>query len=200
MRTRALMSCAAVSLALLGCGGGSPAGSDTSASTTTHARAPLPRDRDLVAACQAIEARARQLMRAAGAATPGPVEAQRVRSVDFSSCRFASKRTPGFNVHVTLDTAPHVLQGYRNRLVESEQFGQENTKGLAPQRVRGVGDRHVGGTGANWLPVLNQLLSVRGHHMLAVTFFVHGLPVSERERMARETSLLTWHRLGVRRH
>jgi hypothetical protein len=103
------------------------------------------------------------------------------------------------NVHVTLDTAPHVLQGYANRLVESQQFGQETTKGLSPVPVAGIGDHRVGGGGANWIPALNQLLSVRGHHMMAVNVFARGAPRSERLDIARRLALGTWARLGVPR-
>jgi len=139
------------------------------------------------------------LVRRAAPAALGPLRREQVRSVGYSSCRIGTRRPNGVNVHVTLDTAPHVLQGYANRLVESQQFGQETTKGLSPVPVPGVGDRHAGGGGANWIPALNQLLSVRGHHMLAVNVFARGASRSQLLGVARRLALRTWARLGVPR-
>ena len=192
----------AIALMAAGCGagGGSSTSSEaTGSSAAPEASRPLPRDQDLAAGCPALYRRSLALIRHAQPSALGPLTRKRVRSFNFASCGIGTKRPNGINVRVTLDTAPHVLQGYANRLVESEQFGQQTTKGLSPVPVKGVGDHHVGGGGANWIPAFNQLLSVRGHHMLAVNVYVRGLPRPERERIAEELALLAWDKLGVPR-
>ena len=196
-----LVGAAAVSLGAFGCGsGGGQDGTSASPPATRGGVEPhVARGSDLVRACPAIYGRAIALIRRASPPAIGPLRREQVRSVGYSSCRIGTRKPSGLNVHVTLDTAPHVLQGYANRLVESQQFGQETTKGLSPVPVTGIGDRHVGGGGANWIPALNQLLSVRGHHMLAVNLFARGVSRSERLGIARRLARRTWARLGVQR-
>ena len=199
---RSLLACGvAVSLGAFGCGGhGGQGGTSVSQRVTRGGVAPhTTRDSDLVRACPGIYRRGIALIRRASPLTVGPLRREQVRSVGYSSCRIGTRRPNGVNVHVTLDTAPHVLQGYANRLVESQQFGQETTKGLSPVPVAGIGDRRVGGGGANWIPVLNQLLSVRGHHMLAVNVYARGASRSERLDVARRLALRAWAILGVSR-
>ena len=199
---RSLLVCGvAVSLGAFGCGGdGGRGGTSVSQRVTRGGVAPrVTRDSDLVRACPGIYQRGIALIRRASPLTVGPLRREQVRSVGYSSCRIGTRRPNGVNVHVTLDTAPHVLQGYANRLVESQQFGQETTKGLSPVPVADIGDRRVGGGGANWIPALNQLLSVRGHHMLAVNVYARGASRSERLDVARRLALRAWAILGVSR-
>jgi hypothetical protein len=199
---RSVLVCgAALSLGASGCGSdGGQGGTSVSPPPTRGGVEPhIARGSDLVRACPAIYGRAIALIRGASPAAVGPLRRDQVRSVGYSSCRIGTRRPNGITVHVTLDTAPHVLQGYANRLVESQQFGQETTKGLSPVPVAGLGDRRVGGGGANWIPALNQLLSVRGHHMLAVNVFAHGVPRRERLGIAKRLALRAWARLGVPR-
>ena len=193
----------AVSLAPAGCGRGTSTTSTAASSTVATAANPprhrLPRDRDLARACPLIYRRARALVRPVAPDALANLERDEVRSLNFAGCELGSRgNVPSLNVHVTLDTAPEVRRRYDNRITESEQFSSTDKK-LFPVPVGGVGDRHVGGGGANWLATFNQLLSVRGQHLLAVDLYVRGVPSGERKRMAKALALAVWRRLGVTR-
>jgi hypothetical protein len=191
-----------LAIALAACGGG---GGESS--VATHSQRPaakprphIPRDQNLTANCPRIYRRATALIREVAPAALGNLDRDQVRSLNFSGCALGSRgATPRVNVHVTLDTAPEVLRRYDNRITESQQFSSRDKK-LFPMPVGGVGDLQVGGGGANWLATFNQLLSVRGQHLLAIDFFVRGVPLEERKRLAKRLALTIWGLLGVPRH
>ena len=61
--------------------------------------------------------------------------------------------------------------------------------------MKGVGDRRLGGAGANWLPRIHLLLSVRGHRVLIVES-ADDLDDDALQAAAIEISLDAWERLG----
>jgi hypothetical protein len=187
----------ALALAAGGCG---DRGSSASTATTTTApqlTTPAPQlksDQDVARICPEISRRAAAVI---GGLTghPPSLSPERLRATNFSSCRLSAHDVA---VRMTLDTAAKVRKRYDNRIVESQQFSSQ-TPGLFPQPVQGVGDRHASGGGANWLAVFNQLLSIRGAHMLAMTFYVKGVSDRDLEGAAKQVALATWDLLGVPR-
>ena len=150
----------------------------------------------MAAVCPQIYRRAKALIHGVVPKPLGPLKHDQVRSLNFSGCELG--RNGVVNVHVTLDTAPEVGRRYDNRITEAEQFSSTNRK-LFPVPVGGVGDRHVGGGGANWLAVFHQLLSIRGAHLLAIDFYLRGASLPVTKQTAAKLALTTWGLLGVPR-
>ena len=194
-----ILRIAAVALALAafspGCGG---SGSDTGsgASVTATPRAPrLRRDQDIALICPEVSRRASVLVGDLTQDRPPSLSMDGLRGTNFSSCRLGTRNAA---IRMTLDTAPNVRTRYDNRITESQQFSSR-TPGLFPHLVHGLGDRHASGGGANWLPVFNQLLSIRGSHMLAMTFYVKGVAKPALEEAAVKLARSAWGLLGVPR-
>lgn len=177
---------ALVAAALLsGCGGPSRAAPTTSPAAAPRAPA-TPRSasrgaagvrpgENLAPICSKLAASSVRALTEAGAPAPqGTPAAHGAASGNLTSCRL---RRTGLRVRFSLDAAPDARQRYSNRIVESYQFGAggaATSPGLRPRPGEGLGDRNVEGGGANWLPIYNQLLSVRGQRVLIVGIFVRG--------------------------
>ncbi|HEY7151088.1 MAG TPA: hypothetical protein VH391_05360 [Solirubrobacterales bacterium] len=183
-----------------GCGGNG-ASSTTSSATQAPAANPAPKikpDEDLAAICPQLALRTKELAEGLASSRPGRLHVQRTRSLHLTGCRF---ETEGVNVHLAIDSAPEARQRYSNRMVESYQFGSgvaATSTGLRPRPVKGLGDRNVGGGGANWLPIYNQLLSVRGPRVLIVNFFARGGSDGELKAAAIALSREAYSLLGAK--
>ena len=202
MLNRPILRIAGVGLVVLlaasGCGGsGETTAPAPATQVVTTPRAPrLQPDQDIATICPRLARKARTIVQQANNHPAPRLSTQRLRATNFSSCRLGAKDVA---VRMTLDTAAKVKKRYDNRITESQQFSSQ-TKGLFPHPVGGIGDLHASGGGANWLPVFNQLLSIRGNHMLAMTFYVKGLSKDGLLSAAKKLALTTWGALGVPRH
>ena len=98
-------------------------------------------------------------------------------------------------VSVSLDAASDAVRRYQFRVTETAQFSGGDPE-RAPHTVKGVGDRRLGGAGANWLPRIHLLLSVRGHRVLILDVSADDLDDDALEAAAIEISLDAWERLG----
>jgi hypothetical protein len=163
---------------LAGCGGGadqprptaSPPTPARSAQTSAKARP----SEDLASICPQLAAQAKRIAARVASSPPGPLRMRKTRSLHLTGCRVEGN---GLKAHLAIDSAPDARQRYSNRMVESYQFGSgagATSSGLRPRTVPGLGDRNVEGGGANWLPIYNQLLSVRGPRVLIVGLYVKG--------------------------
>ena len=191
MRRIALISLVAAALA--GCGGSGTGGNETTApriSRTTTAEAPptgpLVRICDRSLGAEVAPVLRSQGFRGSPALRPHPSGAGSLSACDLGP------------VELTMDTGTSAVERYQNRIVETAQFS-ESLPSRVPRPVRGVGDRRLGGAGANWIPFLHQLLSARGKRVLIVTVNGGGLGDPERLSAAREISLAVYERLGVSR-
>ncbi|HKQ18020.1 MAG TPA: hypothetical protein VJS87_05680, partial [Solirubrobacterales bacterium] len=102
---------------------------------------------------------------------------------------------PGVNGELSLDGNRLAVRGYFNRMTEFSQFSS-NDPGLRPQPVAGLGDPGTPGGGANWIPSLDQLFSVRAHRTLIATFYVRGARDAQLRRGAISLSRLAYAALG----
>jgi hypothetical protein len=98
-------------------------------------------------------------------------------------------------VSVSLDAATDAVRRYQFRVTETAQFSGGDPE-HAPHTVKGVGDPRLGGAGANWLPRIHLLLSVRGHRVLIVDVSADDLADDALRAAAIEISLDAWERLG----
>jgi len=188
-----------VCIALLGgCGGdddgdqaAAPTGTTattTSATTTTQA----PPSGPVVRICD------RSLARAVTAALQGqglqghlgsePTPSGNAR---LSVCELAAQ---GAEISISLDAASGAVRRYHNRVTESAQFSGGDPEN-APHTVKGIGDRKLGGAGANWLPRTHLLLSARGERVLIVDVSAESLPDSRLLPAAKAISLAVYDRL-----
>jgi hypothetical protein len=177
-----------------GCGGADDQISSTPGSTSApaprHTVAPVKVSENLAAVCPQLARRTRALIDGIASRPPGRLTIHPTRSLHLTACRLDADDA---EAHLTLDVAPDARQRYSNRMVESYQFGSgagATSPGLRPRPVKGVGDPKVEGGGANWLPIYNQLLSVRGPRVLIVGMFVKG--AADRELRAAATRLSRW--------
>ncbi|HET7445613.1 MAG TPA: hypothetical protein VFJ57_13250 [Solirubrobacterales bacterium] len=99
-----------------------------------------------------------------------PVRHRPEPSPPLSRCRLTG---PGADVDVYLDAAYAARQRYKNRMVETAQFGAPDPAKL-PHPVPGVGDR--GGGSASWVPAYHSLFAVRGNRWVTVAYAVAGEP------------------------
>jgi hypothetical protein len=165
--------------ALAGCGGGGQ-GDTTDAGGAPGIKGERPGREAAGAAelsaadCAALAAR---LERRLGAA----VRQRSEPSPPLSRCRIAS---PGAEVNVYLDAAYAARQRYKNRMVETAQFGAPDPAKL-PHPVTGVGDS--GGASASWVPAYHSLFAVRGNRWVTVAYAVAGEP--ERRLRAEAAAL-----------
>jgi hypothetical protein len=97
-------------------------------------------------------------------------------------------------ISVSLDAASQAVRRYRNRVTESAQFSTTDPED-APHTVKGIGDRELGGAGANWLPRTHLLLSARGERVLIVDVSADPLSDPQLFEAAKTISLDTWDRL-----
>jgi hypothetical protein len=97
-------------------------------------------------------------------------------------------------ISVSLDAASQAVRRYRNRVTESAQFSTTDPED-APQTVKGIGDRELGGAGANWLPRTHLLLSARGERVLIVDVSADPLSDPQLFEAAKTISLDAWERL-----
>lgn len=97
-------------------------------------------------------------------------------------------------ISVSLDAASQAVRRYRNRVTESAQFSTTDPED-APQTVKGIGDRELGGAGANWLPRTHLLLSARGERVLIVDVSAGPLSDPQLFEAAKTISLDAWERL-----
>jgi hypothetical protein len=188
----AALICAAL---ISGCGDGD--GSDEVAGTTAAAptvstaaeppSGPVVRicDRELAAAATA--AFREQGYRGRIGGKPVPSGTSRL-----SVCELAGRRA---EVSVSLDAASDAVRRYQFRVTETAQFSGGDPE-HAPHTVKGVGDPRLGGAGANWLPRIHLLLSVRGHRVLIVDVSADDLDDDALQAAAIEISLDAWERLG----
>ncbi len=107
-------------------------------------------------------------------------------------------RGRGFNLQLSLDAQHDAVRGYFNRMTEFQQFSSRG-RGLRPQPVAGIGDRGTSGYGANWLPALDQLFSVRSKRVLIATFFVRGAPQARNRAGAIALTRVAYAALGLGR-
>jgi hypothetical protein len=111
----------------------------------------------------------------------------------LSVCEFQGRG--GAEVSVSLDAASDAPRRYRNRVTETSQFSGGEVEN-APQTVKGVGDPRLGAAGANWLPRIHLLLSVRGERVLIVDVSADDLNDDALRDAAIDISLSSWERLG----
>jgi hypothetical protein len=97
---------------------------------------------------------------------------------------------------ISLDAAADAPRRYRNRVTETAQFAGGDP-GRAPKTVKGIGDARLGAAGANWLPRIHLLLSVRGERVLIVDLSADDLGDGALLAAASEISVATWDRLST---
>lgn len=102
-------------------------------------------------------------------------------SPPLSRCRLSGR---GADVNVYLDAAYAARQRYKNRMVETAQFGAPDPAKL-PHPVPGVGD--AAGGSASWVPAYHSLFAVRGNRWVTVAYAVSGEP--ERRLRAEAAAL-----------
>jgi hypothetical protein len=188
----ALLFCALIAT---GCGDSEPDANQTTTtaptptlSTTTAApTGPVVRicDRELAAAATA--ALREQGYRGRLGGKPVPSGTSRL-----SVCELVGRQA---EVSVSLDAASDAVRRYQFRVTETAQFSGGDPE-HAPHTVKGVGDPRLGGAGANWLPRIHLLLSVRGHRVLIVDVSADDLDDDALQAAAIEISLDAWERLG----
>ena len=187
-----LIACTLV-LALAGCGGSDSDETQTTiAAPTTVSTIPEPPSGPMVRICdrglaaEVTTALQEQGFRGRLGSQPTPSGEKRL-----SVCELQGRDA---EVSISIDAAADAVRRYRNRVVESAQFSGGDPEN-APHTVKGVGDRRLGGAGANWLPRTNLLLSVRGNRVLIVD--VSAPPLSDPRLLeaAKTISLDTWNRL-----
>ncbi len=141
-------------------------------------------------------ARVAVLVRDAGGGPPAPLQRRSGGSAALSGCAF---KAHGVNAELSLDANHDAVRGYFNRITEFSQFSS-NSPDLRPQPVAGVGDRGTPGYGANWVPGLDQLFSVRDRRALIATFYVRGASETQLRSGAIALSRLAYKALGSPRH
>ncbi|HUC00968.1 MAG TPA: hypothetical protein VMS11_14190 [Solirubrobacterales bacterium] len=93
-------------------------------------------------------------------------------SPPLSRCRLTG---PGADVNVYLDAAYAARQRYKNRMVETAQFGAPDPAKL-PHPVARVGDGGAQSGSAEWVPAYHSLFAVRGNRWITVAYAVAGEP------------------------
>jgi hypothetical protein len=190
----ALSLCAAVA----GCGGG---GGETSSAGPLATTAPAsggavtrtPAQRHFARTCRSLAAGGADRALARAGVRAGRL---RLRSIGVGQPAQCVLGAPGASVEVDLDSAPQAARRYFNRITESIQTGLERPS-LRPQAVAGVGEGHVPGGGANWIPASEQLLSLRGQRLLIAAVHARGGAESGLRQAAARISVAVWR--GVRR-
>jgi hypothetical protein len=148
-----------------------------------------------VAVCPRIPFhRVEAIVRAAGG-DPSGIQRRSGGSAPLSRCSF---RGPGANLQLSLDANHDAVRGYFNRITEFTQFSSGG-RDLRPRPVAGIGDRGTPGYGANWVPALDELFSVRRRRALIVTFYVRGASPARNRAGAIALTRLAYAALGVRR-
>lgn len=188
----ALLFCALIAT---GCGDSEPDANQTTTtaptpapSTTTAApTGPMVRICERRLAIATSEALREQGFRGRLGSEPVPSGTARL-----SVCELAGS---GAEVSISLDAASGAVRRYHNRVTETAQFSGGDPE-HAPHTVKGVGDPRLGGAGANWLPRIHLLLSVRGHRVLIVDVSADDLDDDALQAAAIEISLDAWERLG----
>jgi hypothetical protein len=189
----ALVFCALIAT---GCGDSEPAANQTTTtaptpmpSTTTAApTGPIVRICDRRLATATTAALREQGFRGRLGSKPVPSGTARL-----SVCELAGSG----EVSISLDAASRAVRRYHNRVTETAQFSGGDPDN-APQTVKGVGDRRLGGAGANWLPRIHLLLSARDDRVLIVDVSAQSLPESRLLPAAKAISLAVYDRLGGR--
>jgi hypothetical protein len=177
MRGRGTVLCATLAIALAcatslaACGG---AGSDESPTQSASSRAtPSRPDRYRLeratglhlsgADCAALESTVERRL-------DQPLRRRAEPSPPLSRCRLSG---PGIDVNVYLDAAYAAHQRYKNRMVETAQFGAPDPAKL-PHSVAGVGEPAAYASDASWVPAYHSLFAVRGNRFLTVAYSVAG--------------------------
>ena len=180
---------------ILGCGdgdgsdevAGSTAAAPTVSTATEPPSGPVVRICDRRLAAAATAALREQGFRGRLGGMPVPSGTARL-----SVCEMAGASG---EVSVSLDAATDAVRRYQFRVTETAQFSGGDPE-HAPHTVKGVGDPRLGGAGANWLPRIHLLLSVRSHRVLIVDVSADDLADDALRAAAIEISLDSWERLG----
>ena len=184
------------SVALAGCGdggGGEQTAESSTASPVTATTAPAPPSGPMVEVCDrrltrlTASAFRRQGLRGPLGATPDP-SGTPMQSV----CELEGDRA---EASISLDAASDAPRRYRNRVTETAQFSGGDP-GDAPHPVKGIGAPRLGAAGANWLPRIHLLLSVRGQRVLIVDVSAERLGDDALRDVAIQISLGAWRLLG----
>jgi hypothetical protein len=178
MRGRGTVSCATLAIAvacavpLAACGGAGPdegSGSPSPRATPSRPdRYRLERATDLHLSRADCERLASEVEGRLGVglrlrAKPAP---------PLSRCRLVG---PGVDVNVYLDVAYAAHQRYKNRMVETAQFGAPDPAKV-PHPVAGVGEPAAYESDASWVPAYHSLFAVRGNRFLSVAYGVARTP------------------------
>jgi hypothetical protein len=112
----------------------------------------------------------------------------------LSQCRLDAGSA---QVQFSLDAGRDAVRRYFNRITETAQFSGGDPE-HAPHPVEGVGAARLAGHGANWIPNIHELLSVRGERVLIASVSASRLRDRQLRAAAVGLSLYVYERLRSR--